>query len=128
MTRKHGLTLIIEDAKTELHEIEMEERTIECAKLFGRCYKYRNSYSCPQTEADYFHLYMLVTGNEDGGIRQFTFQTDCQGKVEIRDNEWHTGLLGGYVEIPRREFDREWKKVLTRLGKVRFPKSPKKTP
>jgi hypothetical protein len=119
--RKKALNKVLTQARNELSEIESAERAAENAKLVGRFFKYRNNYSCPEKESDYWYLYTAVERTDaDGGIRQFSFQTDKNGDIRIEPDQWHIGLLSGYAEIPFQEFDIAWQKVVRLVNRVEW--------
>lgn len=57
MKTKRQLERTIQAARNELWKRQAVEQERFAKKLVGKCYRYRNSYSCPQTEADYWWLY-----------------------------------------------------------------------
>lgn len=66
----------------QIREIERAREEKELSALVGRCYRYRNSYSCPQSDDDCWWLYTRVIGVEDGALKAFRFQDDKRGKLE----------------------------------------------
>lgn len=73
------------------------------AKYEGKYFKYRNSYSCPQSESDYWFIYfkVLKVGNERS-ITALRFEIDNSSKIEIEIKEVYTSSL--QTEITEKEF------------------------
>ena len=97
---------------------EAKERDRKNAKLVGRCFKYRNCYSCPEKESDYWWLYRKITRVEDGSLRAFEFQIDSRGEFEVRPDKF-VGLGdngSGWTEIRGDEFSAAWEDFMTNIG------------
>jgi hypothetical protein len=123
--RKAELDGIIRNARAELDEIVEKERRVKGQALVGKCYRYRNSYSCPQKESDYWWLYMIVLGVTDGALICFKFQRDSEQKIEIEpDTRVPLSIEGelsdSYEEIERGLFSVAWEGVLASINKVHF--------
>lgn len=88
-------------------EIDQRVKVPEMKKLIGRFFKYRNCYSCPKPD-EYWWLYSRITAYEDGGLLADEFQTDKDGRIDIKFNIWkpYLGLesRGGYIEITKAEY------------------------
>lgn len=116
MKTKDEILKAMEPLRAELYKVEDAERKAEHAKLIGRCFKYRNCYSCPKEESDYWWMYTKVTGMGDGyWPKAFQFQTDKDGKIEIEYARHHANL-GGYVEITAKEFNAAWRKLQRQIA------------
>lgn len=108
------LHAIINTAQQELIAMHDEKKRVLGAALVGKCYRYRNSFSCPEGDADYWWLYMKLTGLDDmGTLIAHTFQTDKTGKIEIRFDEPRYGFdpegrFGTWEEISDIKFRSEW--------------------
>lgn len=110
----------MEEAHRELMEIEHVENERLASSRIGRAYRYRNSYSLPQTDADYWWSYVIVTGQRDGMPIGFEFQSDKDGLVMIRDNErvmamW-PGHSDGWEECTHAEARAAWEKIKARTS------------
>jgi hypothetical protein len=118
MTKKEAEAKLRE-ARAVLAAHEDAERRAKGASLIGRCFRYRNCYSCPQSEADYWWLYLRVTDmNEHGSLQGWSFQTDKDGRVSVWAREHILSELvssDGYKEIPQAEFDRAYGDLLRGL-------------
>ena len=99
----------------KLNALRDKEASAKAVSLLGKHYKYRNCYSCPQTDADYWWLYVKVTGIRGTSAAAFSFQTDKDGKLEIETNEWFSGS-SGYTEITAKEFNSAWRTVQKRIA------------
>lgn len=54
-------------------------------RLVGKCFKYRNSYSCPEKPSDYWWLYRHVIGvTTDSNLMVHQFQTDTYGELTVK--------------------------------------------
>jgi hypothetical protein len=106
-------TAALSRAKQRVHDAENQA-------VVGKCFKYRNSYSCHEKPSDYFWLYLKVVKAAGGRLETFTFQTDNRGRfeVETRSNLYH--INEGYREISGKEFQSAWDKLMSRL-ESRFP-------
>lgn len=104
--------------QAELRKRRDEKALAEARALVGKCFKYRNCYSCPQEESDYWWLYSKVTGVGDYSARAFRFQTDKYGKTEV---EWNVRQpsTGGYIEISAKEFNAAWREVQRRVARMK---------
>lgn len=127
-----------EELKRKLEEIEEKERAeiIDAAwpefeKLIGKCFKYRNSYSCPKNSSDYWWRYTkIVEINKDdlylGGIdgkqvlancRAMAFQRDKYGLILINPSERnYVHSLG--TEITEQAFNKAWGKIKKQINEI----------
>ena len=113
----------------ELKAIEEAERQKmisenyeEFKKLEGKCFKFRNNYSCPEKKSDYWWMYKQVIAIPEDGIYQtstgvschlkcWTFQTDKYGASTINpDDTTYAHSLG--EEITKEEFDAAFEKMI----------------
>lgn len=87
----------------ELLKIEIEENK----NNIGRCFKYRNNYSCPEKDDDYWFLYLKIIGVEDkrGDYECIEFQKDSYGICQICITTKYSNFINDYVEIS----ETEWK-------------------
>lgn len=111
MKTKEQLERAIAPLKEQLDRLRDAERRAESKKLVGRYFKYRNCYSCPEKESDYWWLYVKVTGAD----ASFQFQTDRYGRVEIEPDHYFN-YSGQYVEITAKEFNAAWGALLKRVA------------
>lgn len=98
--------------------LEAKQRADENVKLIGKCFKYRNSYSCPNGDANKWWLYVKVTKvTSRGEMNAFQFQTDIYGKLEIEaDHRVPLSFSGGYMPITAGEFNKAWRAVQKRVA------------
>jgi len=97
------LSELIRDAGKIIAKRAQDIRQFENESLVGRSFKYRNSYSCPQEEKDYWMLYQRVLSlDHDGTPWGVTIQTDCYGKMECEEGPIRS--IGD--EIETEEFDK----------------------
>jgi len=105
------------DAGEAISKIETEKRRKAHAKLVGRSYRYRNSYSCPEKPSDYWWMYTKVTSmDDDGYLRGLQFQVDRDGNIMIEFAHYlYHHLNGGYEPIKTVEFDRAWEAMVEKI-------------
>lgn len=98
----------LETAKAVIaeHRKQQDEERRESLRAYvGKFYKYRNSYSLPKTDADYWWLYRAVTGLGDGAfLNGWSFQGTSSGIVTIEPQEYGYEPDSGYTEITADEF------------------------
>lgn len=100
--------------RAELQRIEDAEAKAKSVALVGRCFKYRNCYSCPKPE-DYWWLYIKVVGMGEYWPVAFEFQTDKDGRINIKKEDCFS-RLDGYTEISAKEFNAAWRAVQKRIA------------
>lgn len=86
-------------------QAEEDKKAAANRLLIGRFFKYRNCYSCPDTEADYWWLYATVTGvTEFGSCNGWSFQHTATNEWNLQHDE-HLGTIPqGWQEITAVEF------------------------
>lgn len=91
----------------ELEAKDLAERRIPAMKAnIGSCWKYRNSFSCPQSDADYWWMYGMIIGiTNEGSYQMVQFQTDTKGAISIVGREHMDDLNPGWQRIRNDEFD-----------------------
>lgn len=101
--------------------LEDAERIADADALIGRCFKYRNSYSCPSKPSDYWWLYAKIVGRDRRGmVTVVTAERDRDGQPRLHRDTWNyphsfvrkDGLATGYVPITEAEFTRGWNAVI----------------
>lgn len=91
--------------------------TIEMRKNIGKCFTYRNCYSCPQPES-YWTLYKKILRIKNGNYVVESFQKDMYGKFTIeKERVYGQGTLVGCTEIPSHEYNKAKKNFLAELTK-----------
>ena len=106
----------------KLRQVEDAERECEAVKLVGTYWKYRNCYSCPDKESDYWWLYVKVVKTDGRGhLTTFDFQTDKYGNVSTKQNDYqYVHLLkSGYIASSEAEFTGAWNKMICHLCKIK---------
>ena len=106
------------EARAKLREIERAQERAENEKLIGKCFRYRNSYSCPETDADYWWIYARVTGLDEGGEPSaLEFQTDKYGRTKIEVGAMFSPKIG-WQECTARHFHMEWVDAMNKVKSV----------
>lgn len=113
MTRKEELEKIIGKANKELAKIYKDEIK-ELQKQFKTQYlKYHNSYGCGEK----WWLYAkTLEMDENGSIKSFQFQKDCDGKISIETDPLFAGV-NMYTEITKEEYEHEWENLKAEINK-----------
>lgn len=83
-------------------------------KLLGKCYKYRNSYSCPESEKDYWWVYKQVVDIKPHNITSSCFQETRDGEFKFDKNKWFSVGLD-HVPISKNEFEKAKQAFIKRL-------------
>lgn len=120
--RKEELQRIIAEARNELDEIEEAEARLSATEFVGRCFKYRNSFSCPKGPEDRWWVYAKVLDSEGGALQ---FQRDKNGMWRVEPEAYmstRNGSVGaGWYEIEPEEFDDECKKAIAEITAILTP-------
>jgi len=74
-------------------------------KLVGTYWKYKNSYSFPEEESDYWYIYRRIDSIFNNSLQCTDVQIDKDGRAEIRSREisWY-GLGGNWQPSDKKEF------------------------
>lgn len=120
--REKALMRTMQAARANLDAIEKRKRRSASKKLVGKCFKYRNCFSLPQSDADYWWLYLRVLGVDDYGHPVgVTFQVDKDGRAEIEPSLRLMSLgieRSGYIEIPQTEFVAAQRSILAAVERL----------
>jgi hypothetical protein len=119
LDEKAELNATLAEARDRLREIERQERQGTSQQLVGKCYRFRNSYSCPEGPQDYWPLYSRILGvDEDANCVVLQFQTDRDGDCRINreSRSPDSGCFG--VEIARDEYDAAAAAFLARVSEL----------
>lgn len=101
---------IARTTRRRMRQIEEAARAEQSRALVGRAFRYRNCYSMPENDADYWWMYSLVVGVSDvGGLLVVRFQQDRDGKLEVERCAAYESTLG--EEISRDCFTAAWRSV-----------------
>ena len=70
-------------------------------KFIDKCFRYKNSYSCPEKPEDYWWVYSRVMGLDETALIVDSFQQDSFGKITIRlgENKYETVTLGEEIDL-----------------------------
>lgn len=94
------------EIRAQIYNIEDHRRIDKNKKVVGKCYVYRNSFSCPSSPKDYWNLYTkIVKIDRSGYLKAVSFQTDKNGDMHFR-NETFRVTMDGYKQIPLSKFNR----------------------
>lgn len=108
------LRLAASALQERIWSLEQEERTKANRSLVGKCFAYRNSFSCPGPD-DYWTLYQQVMRlTASGNVQVFSFQIDKDGRIEIQTREHSTTVLGKPISAAK--FRAAWKVTLRHVN------------
>ncbi len=119
MSRKEELEQLITVARAELDEIRFKEEKAVSANLVGKCFKYRNYYSCPENEGDYWWEYAKIMGYDGGYLDAIIFTLGID-QIEFKvSSAVLSNSLCGWIEITQEEFNEAWRSLTAELEKIR---------
>lgn len=102
----------------ERNRLRDEKVEAESLAFVGKCFKYRNCYSCPKEPSDYWWMYTKVVSVGEYWPVAFEFQTDRDGRITVEKKEcFHR--LDGYDEITAKEFNAAWRKVQQSIARMK---------
>jgi len=86
----------------QIWELEATERRKASDRLVGKCFLYRNCYSCPKGPEDYWNLYQRVLRvTHDGNLQVFSFQVDKDGVISVETRTRSSGSLGEQISAAK---------------------------
>ncbi len=102
-------------AQEAIGEIEAKERREKNAKLVGKTFRMRNSYSCPEKPSDYWWIWAKCTRMDKSGfLWAFKFQTDRYGSITISPDEYSYHMQH-YDLVSPAVYDRAWRKLQAKI-------------
>lgn len=110
--------------RRQIQRLEERETRRKAQALVGKCFRYRNCYSCPEKPSDYWWLYIrVVSVRRDGQCNTIQFQIDRNGMMTVTPSaRTHTIFMsdapGSYRPISRRAFDRAWRTFKAKISKI----------
>ena len=116
MTRLDELREFAVTIREEISELEEAEKKPIRLALIGKCFKYRNCYSCPEKPSDYWYLYLKVLRIKGANAIVEEFQCDKYGEIQIKPAKeiyYPENTLKMYELIP----DSEYKKARVQMAK-----------
>lgn len=131
MSKKEELMKALADIEEQERQAMINAEYPKFKELIGTCYKYRNSYSCPEKESDYWYTYFKITSLTPndlyiGGLKNdnvlarcetLKFQVCKDGIISIDPHySKFVHSLGERISID--EFNREFDKVIDMAKKV----------
>lgn len=91
-----------------INEIEGARLAEENAAVVGKCFKYRNCYSCPKDDSERWWLYQRVTSvTKHGRLNVFSFQVDKDGQFSCEETTRSVGILGEPITL--KQFQHAWR-------------------
>lgn len=118
MSRKEELQRQLKALNDELNAIIDAENDKRDATYVGKCFKVRNNYSCPESEKDYWWLYIKVL-RVDTGLLCLRFQIDCYGRIEIEPEAHMTAnSLDRYTPMKPADFEKAWTRCVLAVSEA----------
>lgn len=114
MTRKEQLEQIMQSAREQLWHIQEAENQEALGQYVGCFFKYRNNYSCPEKESDYWFDYLCVDRVEGSNLVGLLFSKDSNGQFSIIP-EHYTRHHSDHIEISADEFNAAKETLLNEL-------------
>lgn len=113
MTRKDEIAAQMKSLRDELWKIEKVEEKERVTPLLGKCYRYRNCYSCPEVESDYWWMYFRIVALEGGSPIAFVFENGKYGEIRIKPRSRESEhLIAKAEEIPYKDYSRAWELLI----------------
>jgi len=84
-----------------------KKQTAEAKKLIGKCFKFRNSYSCPEGDKDKWWFYRRVVSAANGCTITIEHEVDKDGNLSIKKGKQSPQFFGmdsGYIPITADEY------------------------
>lgn len=105
-------------ARKELNTITDVQDKIKDAEFLGKCFKFKNCYSCPGKPEDYWWIYKKVVSAESG-LHVFCFQMDCNGMIRIEpDRFMMRRSLKDCEPISKTELTIAWASLTTKINSL----------
>jgi hypothetical protein len=88
-------------------------------KQVGRCFRYRNCYSCPESDRDYWWMFCRITGVVDFALELLTVQRDRNAKISVEMTSAMPNVEGQLEPRYEPMSEEEWcREVRPLLGQV----------
>lgn len=116
MKTKEELLAELGRIRRAIDKIETVESLATNKTYLGKCFKYRNNFSCPKKPSDYWWLYTEVISFDADCLHVWSFQTDARGEIYINSKEQQFAPMNGHVEIKKSEFETAWKKLKAKVN------------
>ncbi len=106
--------------RRELNVLEDRENAERFGGLVGKCFTYRNCYSCPEKPGDYWQSYCRVSGITGATATVLEFEIDKDGMIRIHHERCiPAGMLGSsWKEITRAQFSKQAARCLKAATRV----------
>lgn len=108
---------------------QVDEREIAPKRraLVGRCFRYRNCYSCPDKPSDYWWLWLRIVGVDGGCVLCVQTERDKYGKITIENHAipcFDGTVHEAYRPVTRRQYDRATSGMLAQARKLLATPTP----
>lgn len=118
--RKEDLERQIRKLRTELNKIQDRENAERFSGLVGKCFVYRNCYSCPEKPGDYWNSYCQVRSITGSYADVMEFEIDKDGMIRIHHNRCvPANMLGSsWQPITLPQFKRQMNRCLKATARI----------
>lgn len=105
-------------ARTTLYNIESKEEENRNKNLVGKFFKFKNSFSCPKTDEDYWWLYIKIVKVDGSYLKCIQFQKDIYNKIKIVYNKTIPYCANMFkIEISEEEGLNAWQEIHNGVNK-----------
>lgn len=109
----------IRKLQDELQKVDDRRVAKKNKKVLGKFFRVRNSYSCPQSEADYWYEYVMPIRQASSMLYGLKFSTDSHGEITIcPDTHISHIFTKAEGEISKEQFNLAWCDCLVAIGKA----------
>jgi hypothetical protein len=117
---KESLERQMRKLRRELNAIEERENEEKFGGLVGKCFTYRNCYSCPEKPSDYWQSYCRVSSITGAYATVMEFEIDKEGMIRIHPERcMPANMLGSsWKEITRAQFNKQAARCLKATTRI----------
>jgi hypothetical protein len=101
----------LQKLQREIYEEVTKKETERAKKLIGKCFKFRNSYSCPDGDKDKWWYYIRVIDAQEGRCICVSHEIDKNGDVSVKKGshatqtfDKSTGIQASYIPVGLSEY------------------------
>lgn len=112
----------VADRQRRIRELESEAERVTAEGLVGKCFKSRNSYSCPEPDEFWWLYARVVSTDRFGSLEVIHFEVDHRGDCFIRRVARPAAMFssGPYSEIGEGEFRTAWAAFDDRIAALKI--------
>lgn len=117
---REALERQMQTLQRQLNVLNDRENAARFGGLVGKCFTYRNCYSCPEKPSDYWNSYCLVSRITGAYATVLEFEIDKDGMIRIHHERCiPASMLGSsWKEITRAQFNTQAARCLKAATRV----------